>query len=97
MMEVIVATLNPFFQHYAQPTGISITLQATLENIQIELVVADYPLNYKVKVWDPLATESWIKALWENSKLYNIDVVLKYRNIALLQDHDSPIVQLMVG
>ena len=63
--EVTAATLSSFLQHYGQPTGLGITLQAALENMQIKIGVPDCPLDYDYKVWGHLTTDSWIKLLWE--------------------------------
>ena len=44
--ETTAATLNSFLQHYTTDSALSITLSATLENLQLELVVKGFPLHY---------------------------------------------------
>ncbi len=63
--DITAAILKSFLQHYGQPTGLGITLLAALENMQIKIGLPDCPLDYdyKVKVWNHLATYSWIKLL----------------------------------
>ena len=55
-------------------TSIGVTLQACLENLQLELGVPDNPLLYDFSIWGVLATDSWIKSLWEKIQAYEIDI-----------------------
>ena len=70
--ETTAATINSFLQHYNMPTSLGVTLQANLENLQIELGVPDNPLMYEFSIWGALATYSWIKALWEKIHAFQI-------------------------
>ena len=59
------ANLNSFLQHYNTNSALGTTIQATLENLQLELGVRGFPLHYDYDIWSVLATNSWIKSLWE--------------------------------
>ena len=67
------ATINSFLQHYNMSTSIGATLQACLENLQLELGVPDNPLMYNFSIWGALVTDFWIKSLWEKIQAYEID------------------------
>ena len=60
MTETTAATINYFLQHYNMPIPIGVTLQANLENLQLELGVPDNPLLYDFSIWGVLATDSLI-------------------------------------
>ena len=45
-------------------------IKYTLEDLQIELGVSKCPLLYDYKIWGDLATNTWIKALWESIQKY---------------------------
>ena len=68
------ATINSFLQHYNMSTSTGITLKACLENLQLELGVTDNPLLYNFSIWGALATDSWIKSLWEKIQAYEIEI-----------------------
>ena len=80
--ETTAATLNSFLQHYNMPTQLGVTLTASLENLQIELGVPDNPLQYPYDVWSPLATDSWIKSLWQKIDAFGLQIDMKYDHIA---------------
>ena len=61
--ETTAATINSLLQHYGTDSPVGITLQATMENLQIELGVSGCPLNYDYTIWAHLVTNSWIKSL----------------------------------
>ena len=77
--KTIAATINSFLQHYNMSTSIGVTLQACLENLQLELGVPDNPLLYNFSIWSVLATDSWIKSLWEKIQAYKIDINMDYK------------------
>ncbi len=64
--------------------------------MQIKIGVPNCPLDYDYKVWGPLATDSWVKSLWEKIDDFNINVELNYTVIKPPRSHDRPIMQLMV-
>ena len=56
--ETTITTLNSFLQHYGTDSSLGVTLQASLENLQMELGVVDCPFDYDNDTWHHLATES---------------------------------------
>eukprot|EP00985_Skeletonema_marinoi_P033854 scaffold42378_cov1007-Skeletonema_marinoi.AAC.1 len=77
-------------------TALGITLKAAMEHLQLELGVPGCPFDYDFSVWGHLATDSWVKALWERIDKFGIVVKLDYHTIPTPREHDIPIMQLMV-
>jgi sentrin-specific protease 1 len=94
--EVTAATLNSFLQHFGTNTLIGTTLQAALEYLQLELGVEDCPLSYDFNTWGHLATDTWVKALWEKVDLLDITLLLEYEGIPKPREHDCSIMSEMV-
>ena len=66
--ETTAANINSFLQHYDIDSALGITLSATLGNLQLELGVRGCPPHYDYNTWSRLATNSWIKSLWEKNQ-----------------------------
>lgn len=95
-IETTAATLSSLLQHYNMDTALGITLKAAMEHLQLELGVPGCPFDYDFSVWGHLATDSWVKALWERIDKFGIVVKLDYHTIPTPREHDIPIMQLMV-
>ena len=76
--ETTIATLNSFLQHFSTSSSLGITLLASMEHLQMELGVQECPFNYDYNTWQHLATDSWVKALWEKIDNMGIDLELEY-------------------
>ena len=81
--DTTAANLNSFLQHYNINSALGITIQATLENLQLELGVKGCPLHSDYDTWNGLATNSWIKALWEKIDKLRIKLEVVYKSIPL--------------
>ena len=46
-----IASINAFLQHYGAPTNLGVTLQASIEALQLKLGVPDNPFKYPFEVW----------------------------------------------
>ena len=92
-----VATINSFPQHYTMPTSIGVTLQATLENLQLELGFPDNPLLYDFSIWGVLTTDSWIKSLWEKIHAFHIDINMDYKTIERRRINDVCMMHRLVA
>ena len=57
-------------------------MTASLENLQLEMGVSGYPLNYDYGLWGELATDSWVKSLWERVCRFKIDLDIKYKKLS---------------
>ena len=95
--ETTAATINSFLQHYNMPTSLGVTLQACLENLQIELGVPDNPLMYDFTIWGALATDSWIKALWEKIHAFQVEINMDYKKIQRPRDDDICLMHRLVA
>ena len=94
--ETTAATLNSFLQHYGSNTNIGITLLAALEYLQLEIGVDDCPFHYDFDTWGHLATDSWVKALWEKVDKLGITLLLEYTSIPKPRENDNTIMSAMV-
>ena len=94
--ETTAATLNSFLHHYNMGSAVRITLTTTLENLQPELGVTKYPLLYDYDTWSEVATNSWIKSLWEKVDKLRIGMNLIYDPIPLLRNRDACIMEISV-
>ena len=81
-VEATIASINALLQHYGAPTNLGVTLQASIEALQLKLGVPDNPFKYPFDVWGDLATDSWVKSLWERIDNYDIALKLDYPSIA---------------
>ena len=94
--ETTAVTLNSFIQHYSMDSTVGITLTSTMENFQLQQRVAKCPLLYNYETWSGLATNSWIKSLWEKVDKLGIDIDLMYEPILLPRNKDAFIVEMFV-
>ena len=72
-------TLNAFLQHFRTKTPLSITLQATLENLQMVLGVAGCPFDYNYDKRGECATPRWVKSLWKKIWKLGLEVDIDYK------------------
>jgi endonuclease/exonuclease/phosphatase family metal-dependent hydrolase len=95
-IETAAANLSMLLQHYEVQTKLGITLKAAIEHLQIEIGVSDCPFNYDYDTWSPLATDSWVKALWEKIDKMGIVLEMQYTQIPKPRENDSTIMNCMV-
>ena len=91
--ETAAANLNSFLQHYNTDLALGITLSTTLENLQMELGIRGCPLHYNYTTWSGLATNSWIKSLWEKVDNLGIKIKPEYKSIPLPIEKDVCIME----
>jgi hypothetical protein len=65
-------------QHYGTDLTISKKMRALLETAQLEIGSNGNPLNEYHDTLGILATNGWIKAVWERSFRYNFKLILDY-------------------
>ena len=94
--ETTAATLISFLQHYNTDLAVGITLTTTIENLQLELGVKKIPLLYDYNRRSGLATNSWIKSLWEKVDKLGIDINLIYGPIPLPRNRDVCTMEMCV-
>ena len=78
VVEQFIAWIEIFLQHYGAGFTTSKKLRASLEALQLELGCASNPLNEEYEVLGALATEGWVKAVWERTSYYGFKIVLDY-------------------
>ena len=95
--ETTGATLNSLLQHYGTETPLGIYLTASLENMQIELGVQHCPFLYDFNKWGDLATDCWVKALWEKIFTLKLEVEIDYRQLPVPRENDSFIMEALIN
>ena len=80
-------------QHYGTESPLGLYLTATLENLQLELGVRRCPFEYDFQKWGELATDSWIKALWEKISVLHLEVDIDYKALPLPRENDRFIME----
>ena len=73
--ETTGATLNSFLQHYRTDSYLGETLKVSLEHLQLEPGVSGCPLSYDYDIWGELATDSWVKSLWEKALTFPLNPI----------------------
>ena len=63
---------------------------------QLELGVTKFTLMYDQDTWSGLATNSWIKSLWEKVDKLGIDINLMYEPISIPRNKDTCIIEMFV-
>ena len=96
MAEATAASLNLFLQHYGTDTSLGTYLTTSIENLQLELGVTGYPFQYDYGVWSRLATDSWVKSLWERIDKFDLSLELDYNTLELPRENDRPIMEWLV-
>jgi hypothetical protein len=70
--------LEVLLQHYGAGFTISRKLQASIEATQLEVGCKGNPLNEDCHTLGWLATEGWVKAVWERALHYRFTIMLDY-------------------
>ena len=71
-------------------------LRASLENLQLELGVPRCPLEYDYDILSNLATNSWVKALWERIHKFKIKINIDYEDLPMPRERDQCIMERFV-
>ena len=71
-------------------------LTASIENLQLELGVAGCPFKYDFDIWGELATDSWVKSLWERIQHFKIDIEMEYPTLKPPREYDECIMEKLV-
>ena len=64
--------------------------------MQIELGVQNCPFLYNFDKWGGLATDSWVKALWEKISTLKLEVEIDYRQLPPPREYDSFIMEALI-
>ncbi len=87
-----IGMINILVQHYRAGTTLMLKYSSSLEALQLEIGCTGNPLEENYKRYHCLATESWVKSLWEQLHYYRFLVYLVYTHLELPQRNDVTLV-----
>jgi len=96
IVEATAASLNLFLQHYGTDTSLGTYLTTSIENMQLELGVAGCPFQYDFKIWGDLATDTWVKSLWERIQHFDLSLEVDYKTLEMPRQYDDCIMETLV-
>ena len=94
--EQTIERLRLFIQHYESGTELSKKLKCTLQLLQLEIGSIGCPLTENYTIKGPLATDSWIKALWKLLKESKIEFFINYPTIKRPRVNDRTLVDVFI-
>ena len=95
-IEQIICRCNLFLQHYRTTSSLGKKIDMTLHWLQLQLGTHHCPLRLDYEQWKHLATDSWIKALWESLSLFPIDLEIRFDEIPLPRRFDDTIMNTLL-
>ena len=96
-IETTAASINSFLQHYGTKTNLGLYLTALIENLQLELGVSRCSFEYDYDTWNELATDSWVKLLWERVRNFDIQLEADYKPLTMPREYDECIMERFVN
>lgn len=94
-VEQVISRCNIFLQHYRTPSSLGKKIDITLHYLQLQVGYSGNPLLLDYTKWQHLATDSWIKALWESLHLFPIQLEMEYDDIPMPRQGDTTIMQFL--
>lgn len=94
-LEQIICRCSLFIQHYRTPSSLGKKIDITLHWLQLQLGTNGNPLELDYNYWNCLATDSWIKALWESLAIFPVQLEILYDTIPLPRDGDNTIMSFL--
>lgn len=58
--------------------------------------VTGCPFQYDYGVWSGLATDSWVKSLWERINKFDLSLEIDYNSLNLRRENNRPIMEWLV-
>jgi hypothetical protein len=95
-VEQFIAWMETLLQDYGAGFTTSKKLEASLKAIQLEIGCAGNPLNEDYTTLGLLATEGWVKAVWEWASHYGYKVALDYPTEKLPRRNDISLMSLFL-
>ena len=96
LVEVVIARINLFVQHYKTPSTLGQKLTISLEALQLEVGTNVCPLLIPFQPLGLLATSCWCKSLWEGLDHYGFALDIEAEKMPLPREHDSLLSSLFV-
>jgi hypothetical protein len=95
-VEHTICMINIFVQHYGTGTTIALKFRACLETLQLELGCLGNPLTEDYGRYSDLATDSWVKSLWQRLHHFRFSLHIEYDTLPLPRRHDASLVAMFV-
>jgi hypothetical protein len=95
-IEQFISWLEVILQHYCMGSTLSRKMHASLEALQLEVGCRGNPLNKDYGKQGGLATECWVKAVWERVWSYNFAVHLDYTTLTAPRENDQDLVVVFI-
>jgi hypothetical protein len=95
-VEQFIAWMETLLQHYGAGFTTSKKLEASLEAMQLEIGCMGNPLDEDYATLGILATEGWVKAVWERASHYGYKVALDYPTEELPHSNDINLISLFL-
>ena len=95
-VEHTICMINIFVQHYGTGTTIALKFRACLETLQLELGCLGNPLTEDYGRYSDLATDSWVKSLWQRLHHFRFSLHIDYDTLPLPRRHDASLVAMFV-
>jgi hypothetical protein len=95
-IEQFIGWVEMVLQHYGTGSTISKKMRALLEAAQSEIGCCRNPLHECYDTFGILATELWIKAVWERSSHYQFKLFLKYPVQCHPRDGDKDLLKIFL-
>ncbi len=88
--------INMIIQHYGTETTIAKEFSASIEALQLEIGCIGNPLSKAYNKVHHLATQSWIKSLWEQLHFCRFLLHLEYQQLEMPQWNDAILVTMFL-
>ena len=96
-VEQTIGWINMFIQHFGLDSVLAGKFQASLEALQLEIGCTGCPLSEDFELLGDLATECWMKSLWERLHHYGIHMEVDWKEMMGPREGDEPLVGLFIA
>ena len=96
LIEVVIARINLFVQHYNTPSTLGAKLSISLEALQLEVGSDRCPLLIPYRPLGPLATSCWCRSFWESLDHYDFKLALDYDVMKLPREGDQLLIDIFL-
>ena len=95
-VEALLAMSNKLLMHYGCQMATGRLMQSSYSLLFVELGLSFHPLQTPYKVFEQLATHSWMKMLWEKLSKFNVKAVVTNITTAFPCEGDEFIMQVLM-
>jgi len=94
LVEVVIARVNLFLQHYKTQSSLGTKLTISLECLQLEAGFNCCPLSMPFEPMGPLTTHCWCRSFWQSLDHFGFQVQIDYPEMPLPRHRDELIIAL---